>query len=153
LKRLPRFEPVEEQLDEVDLEARVTLPGHLVGVVLASSRLDEARFIEPLLEALAARGVNATVERLPALGAAPSLEALRARLPERAPFVTVGASGVALLRPRIAIGWTGGMPPRTWSPAARAVRPALHLELAEPRRGVLHQVAAHPTIIACRGAC
>jgi hypothetical protein len=152
VRRLPRFEPVEEQLDEVAVGERLALPGHLVGLLLVSSRLDEARFVGPLLEALAANGVNATVERVPAVGAVPDLEALRARLPERTPYVTVGALGVALLRPRIAIGWTGGVTPSAWSQAARALRSVLDLELSEPRRGVLDRLASHPTIIACPGA-
>jgi hypothetical protein len=151
LRRLPRFEPIPEQLGEIDLGRRAALPGHLFGVVVVSPTLPVDRFVEPLREALAARGLDLAVEWTHATAEAEPREALEARLRGRTACVTVGALGVAWFRPKIAVAWTGGSVPSSWSPAARALRPAFDLELAEPRPGVFAQLAVHPSITACPG--
>jgi hypothetical protein len=152
LRRLPRFEPVEEKLEPFSLEARLALSNHLLGVVVASPSLDDSDIVDPFREALAASGVTPSVKRVPAFAESAVLERLFEELRAGEPCITVGALPMARLRPKLALLYTGGARPSAWSPAARALRSAFDLELPGPRPSLLAALAAHPSIIACRRA-
>ncbi|NLY94320.1 MAG: hypothetical protein GXY23_09865 [Myxococcales bacterium] len=143
MRRLPQLTPVDEVL-EVPLDApRAELPGHLFGVVAASAKLDGAAFLESLLGALRAQGVDPAVEHLPARPGE-AIAGLEARLRRHPVCITVGALGVALFRPKIALLYTGGLSSTGFSEAARALRPRFDLELPEARPGLFSALAGHP---------